>query len=76
MLLLNYIGILLIVIFNIIDESEFLILHIIAVDLCIFIENVFMPDIHIIDLVIFLNNILNILVSDTDLWIPICIVSK
>ena len=41
MLLLNSIGILLIVIFNLIDESEFLILIRISVDFCIFITNLF-----------------------------------
>ena len=40
-LLLNYIGILLIVIFNLIDKSEFLILNRISVDCCIFIDNLF-----------------------------------
>ena len=39
MLLLHSIGILLIVIFNLIDESEFLILYRIAVDFYIFIDN-------------------------------------
>ena len=41
MLLLHFIGILLIVIFNLIDESEFLILNIIAVDICIYIDILF-----------------------------------
>ena len=50
MLLLNSIGILLIVIFNLIDESEFLILNIIAVDFCIFTGNYLYIAIHIIDL--------------------------
>ena len=40
MLLLNSIGIVLIIIFNLIDESEFIILNRIAVNLCIFIDNV------------------------------------
>ena len=41
MLLLNPIGILLIVIFNLIDESEFLILNRITVDFYIFIDHLF-----------------------------------
>ena len=40
MLLLYSTGILLIVIFNLIDESEFLILNRIAVYLCLFLENI------------------------------------
>ena len=55
MLLLNSKVILLIVIFNLIDESEFLILNIISVDFCIFIDNLFIHSLIIHIIIIFLD---------------------